>query len=58
MLKIFVGKSKKPKDAQELKWESLSIEELLSLAASQSMFDGKESTENAINQPIPTDVIT
>jgi DNA polymerase III delta subunit len=43
MLKIFVGKSKKPKDAQELKWESLGVEELLSLAASQNMFGGKET---------------
>lgn len=38
MLKIFVGKSKKPKDAQDLKWEQLSMEEMLSLAATQSMF--------------------
>ena len=43
MLKIFVGKSKKPKDAQEVKWESLGAEELLSLAASQTMFGGKET---------------
>jgi DNA polymerase III delta subunit len=43
MLKIFVGKSKKPKDAQELKWESLTTEELLSLATSQNMFGGKET---------------
>ncbi len=43
MLKIFVGKSKKPKDAQELKWESLGAEELLSLASSQTMFGGKET---------------
>ncbi len=43
MLKIFVGKSKKPKDAQELKWDSLGAEELLSLAASQTMFGGKET---------------
>ena len=43
MLKIFVGKSKKPADAQDLKWESLTVEEMLSLAASQSMFGGKET---------------
>lgn len=43
MLKVFVGKSKKPKDAQELKWETLGVEELLSLAASQSMFGGEET---------------
>ena len=43
MLKIFVGKSKKPKDAQELKWENLSTEDLLGLAATTSMFGGKET---------------
>jgi len=43
MLKIFVGKSKKPKDAQEVRWESLGAAELLSLAASQTMFGGKET---------------
>ena len=43
MLKIFVGKSKKPQDAQDIKWESLDVEELISLAASQSMFGGKET---------------
>ncbi len=43
MLKIFVGTSKKPKDAQELKWESLGVEELISLASSQSMFGGTET---------------
>jgi DNA polymerase III delta subunit len=42
MLKIYVGKSKKPADAQELKWESLGSEELLSLASSQTMFGGTE----------------
>lgn len=43
MLKIFVGKSKKPKNAQDIKWEFLGVEELLSLAASQSMFGGTET---------------
>ncbi|HEV8667009.1 MAG TPA: hypothetical protein VN665_04180 [Candidatus Paceibacterota bacterium] len=43
MIKVFVGKSKKPKDAQEIKWETLGVEDLLSLAASQSMFGGVET---------------
>jgi len=50
MLKIFVGKTtaaggasqkamgNKPKDAQELQWESMSMDELLSLALTQTMF--------------------
>jgi DNA polymerase III delta subunit len=43
MLKIYIGKSKKPKDAQELKWESLSVDELLGMASTQTMFGGKET---------------
>jgi DNA polymerase III delta subunit len=43
MLKVFVGKSKKVKDAQDIKWESIGTEELLSLASSQNMFGGKET---------------
>jgi DNA polymerase III delta subunit len=51
MLKIFVGKSKKPKDAQELRWESISTGELLSLVSSKSIFGGKETyvLSSAIN---------
>jgi DNA polymerase III delta subunit len=43
MLKIQVGKVKKVKNAEEIKWESLSVEEILGLASSQSMFGGAQT---------------
>jgi DNA polymerase III delta subunit len=42
MLKIIVGKNK-IKGAEELKWESVSSEELASLASTQAMFGGAQT---------------
>ena len=43
MLQIIVGKAKRTPEAQELRWEALPIEELASLAVSQTMFGGTET---------------
>jgi DNA polymerase III delta subunit len=42
MLKVFVGKNN-IKGAEEIKWEALRIDELLSLAATESMFGGTQT---------------
>ena len=42
MLKIIVGKNK-VKDAEEIKWDAMSSDELLSLASMQSMFGGAQT---------------
>ncbi len=43
MLQIIVGKAKRTPGAQELRWEALPVEELASLAVSQTMFGGTET---------------
>jgi len=40
MLTVIVGTKKRPKGAEELKWESLSADELATLASTPSLFGG------------------
>jgi DNA polymerase III delta subunit len=42
MLRVIVGKNK-IKHAEELKWETMSVEELVGLASTQSMFGGTQT---------------
>jgi DNA polymerase III delta subunit len=41
MLRVIVGQKKRPKGAEELKWEHMGAEELSSLASTQALFGGK-----------------
>jgi hypothetical protein len=41
MLTVVVGQKRRPKGAQELKWEQVSPDELASLASTQALFGGK-----------------
>lgn len=41
MLTVIVGSKKRPKGAEELKWEGVSSEELASLASTDGLFGGK-----------------
>jgi hypothetical protein len=43
MLKVNVGKTKKVKNAQELKWDTMPIDELLGIASTQAMFGGPQT---------------
>jgi len=43
MLKIIVGKAKKIKDAQELKWPQMAADELLSLASTPNIFGSAQT---------------
>ena len=40
MIKVVVGRKKRPKGAEELKWEAVSAEELAGLATTQALFGG------------------
>lgn len=43
MLTVIVGIKKRPKGAEELKWETVSGDELASLAGTQALFGGKRT---------------
>jgi hypothetical protein len=40
MIRVIVGQKKRPKGAEELKWETVSGDELASLASTQALFGG------------------
>lgn len=40
MLTVIIGSKKRPKEAEELKWEQLPAEELLALASTEALFSG------------------
>jgi DNA polymerase III delta subunit len=41
MLRVIVGQKKRPPGVEELKWENISTDELVSLASTQALFGGK-----------------